>query len=97
MGVAVDSIVSPGCIVSGGRVIHSVLSPGVRVNSYCEIEGSILMSNTHVGRYSRIRRTIVDANVNLPDSTVIGYDLDQDRANGHLVTESGIVVVSPGT
>ncbi|HUS08304.1 MAG TPA: glucose-1-phosphate adenylyltransferase [Bryobacteraceae bacterium] len=96
MGVAVDSIVSSGCIVSGGRVIHSVLSPGVRVNSYCEIEGSILMSNTQVGRYSRIRGAIIDANMVLPDSTVIGYDHEQDRANGYLVTESGIVVASQG-
>lgn len=94
MGVAIDSIVSAGCIVSGGRVMHSVLSPGVRVNSYCEIEASILLSNAHIGRYSRIRRAIVDADVHVPESTVIGFDADEDRANGHHVTDSGIVVVS---
>lgn len=94
MGVAIDSIVSPGCIVSGGRVLHSVLSPGVRVNSYCEIEGVILLSNAQVGRYSRIRRAIVDANVHIPESSTIGFDAEEDIRNGHFVTDSGIVVVS---
>jgi glucose-1-phosphate adenylyltransferase len=94
MGVAIDSIVSPGCIISGGRVMHSILSPGVRVNSYCEIDGAIILSNTHIGRNTRIRRAIVDANMQIPESSVIGFDPDQDRANGHHVTESGIVVVS---
>jgi glucose-1-phosphate adenylyltransferase len=94
MGVAIDSIVSPGCIVSGGRVMHSVLSPGVRVNSYCEVEGCILLSNAKIGRYSRLRRAIVDTDVEIPDSTVIGFDPEEDVRNGHHVTESGIVVVS---
>ena len=94
MGVAIDSIVSPGCIVSGGRVTHSVLSPGVRVNSYCEVEGSILLSNAQVGRYSRIRRAIIDANVHIPESSVIGFDPEEDSRNGHHISESGIVVVS---
>jgi NDP-sugar pyrophosphorylase family protein len=70
MGVAVDSIVSAGCIVSGGRVLHSVLSPGVRVNSYCEVEYSILMPNVEIGRYSRIRRAIVNTGVKIPESSV---------------------------
>jgi len=94
MGVAVDSVVSAGCIVSGGRVLHSVLSPGVRVNSYCEIEYAILMPNTEIGRYSRIRRAIINTNVKVPESTVVGYDLDADRAAGYQVTDAGIVVVS---
>lgn len=94
MGVAIDSIVSPGCIVSGGRVMHSVLSPGVRVNSYCEIEGAIILSNAQIGRYSRIRRAIIDTNTQIPESSVIGFDPDEDRANGHHLTDSGIVVVS---
>ncbi len=67
MGVAVDSIVSAGCIVSGGRVLHSVLSPGVRVNSYCEVEYSILMPGVEIGRYSRIRRAIVNTGVKIPE------------------------------
>jgi glucose-1-phosphate adenylyltransferase len=93
MGVAIDSIVSGGCIVSGGRVVRSVLSPGVRINSYCEVESSILMHEAHVGRYSRIRRAIIGSGVTIPDSSVIGYDLQEDRRKGYTVTDSGIVVV----
>lgn len=93
MGVAVDSVVSAGCIVSGGRVLHSILSPGVRVNSYCEVEYSILMPGTDIGRYSRIRRAIINTGVKIPESSVIGYDLDADRAKGYHITDAGIVVV----
>jgi glucose-1-phosphate adenylyltransferase len=93
MGVAIDSIVSAGSVVSGGRVMRCVLGTGVRVNSYCEVEYSILMPNVTVGRHSRIRRAIVDVGVNLPESTVIGYDLEEDREKGYIVTDSGIVVV----
>jgi glucose-1-phosphate adenylyltransferase len=94
MGVAVDSIVSPGCIISGGRVIHSVLSPGVRVNSYCEIEGAIILREARIGRNSRIRRAIIDSHVEIRESSVIGFDPEEDVRNGHFLTESGIVVVS---
>jgi glucose-1-phosphate adenylyltransferase len=94
MGVAVDSVVSAGCIVSGGRVLHSILSPGVRVNSYCEVEYSILMPGAEIGRYSRIHRAIINTDVKIPDSSVIGFDHDADRAKGYHVTEGGIVVVA---
>ena len=94
MGLAVDSVVSAGCIISGGRVLHSVLSPAVRVNSYCEVEYSILMPGSEIGRYSRIRRAIVNTGVKVPDSSVIGFDLDADRAKGYHVTDAGIVVVA---
>jgi len=94
MGVAVDSVVSAGSIISGGRVLHSVLSPAVRVNSYCEVEYSILMPGCEIGRYSRIRRAIVNTGVKVPDSSVIGFDLEADRAKGYHVTECGIVVVA---
>ncbi len=94
MGLAVDSVVSAGCIVSGGRVLHSVLSPGVRVNSYCEVEYSILMPRVEIGRYSRVRRAIVNTGVKLPESSVIGFDLEADRRKGYHVTEGGIVVVA---
>jgi glucose-1-phosphate adenylyltransferase len=93
MGVAVDSIVSAGSIVSGGRVLHCILSPGVRVNSYCEVEYSILMPDVEIGRYSRVRRAIINTGVKIPDSSVIGFDLDADRAKGYTVTDCGIVVV----
>jgi len=75
-------------------VLHSVLSPGVRVNSYCEVEYSILMPGVDIGRYSRIRRAIVNTGVKIPESSVIGFDLDDDRARGHAVTDGGIVVVA---
>jgi len=93
MGLAVDSIVSAGSIVSGGRVLHSVLSPGVRVNSYCEVEYSILMPGAEIGRYSRIRRAIINTGAKIPESSLIGFDLEADRARGYHVTEAGIVVV----
>ena len=95
IGVAVDSIVSPGCIVSGGRVSRSILSPFVRVNSYCEVDQSILLPGVRVGRYSRIRRAIVDRDVDLPENSQVGFDPDEDRALGRYVTPSGITVV-PG-
>ncbi len=94
MGVAVDSIVSAGCIVSGGRVLHSVLCPAVRVNSYCEVEYSILMPGVEIGRYSRIRRAIVNTGVKVPESSVIGFDQEADRARGYTITECGITVVA---
>ena len=93
MGVAVDSVVGAGCIVSGGRVLHSILSPGVRVNSYCEVEYSILLPAAEIGRYSRIRRAIINTGVKIPESSVIGYDLEADRAKGYVITDAGIVVV----
>src|SRR5262249_27776192 len=80
--------------VSGGRVMRCVLSPGVRVNSYCEVEYSILLPHVRVGQHSRIRRAIIDRDVSLPEGMVIGYDAAQDQARGFTVTESGIVVVS---
>jgi glucose-1-phosphate adenylyltransferase len=95
MGVALDSIVSHGCIISGGRVVQSVLSPGVRVNSYAEVDRSILFSDVNVGRYARLRRCIVERGVVVPENIQIGYDDRKDRANGFTVTDSGIVVVSP--
>ena len=94
MGIALDSIVSNGSIISGGRVINSVISPDVRVNSYTEIESSIIFSHVNIGRYSRIRRAIIDRHIHFPEHTEIGYDLEEDRKKYH-VTESGIVVVVP--
>lgn len=92
MGIAVDSLVSSGCIISGGRVVNSVLSPDVRVNSYCEIDKSILLSHVTIGRYSRIRNTIIDRDVHLPEHTVIGFNLEEDRKK-YYISETGIVVV----
>lgn len=94
MGIALDSIVSMGAIVSGGRVTGSVLSPDVRVNSYTEVESSIVFSHVNIGRYSRIRRAIIDRHIHIPEHTEIGYNLEEDRKKYH-VTDSGIVVVVP--
>ena len=93
MGLALDSIVAAGCIVSGGRVVHSVLSPGVRVNSYCEVEYAILMPGVEIGRYSRIRKAIINTGVKIPELHSIGFDSDADRQRGYLVTEGGVTVV----
>jgi glucose-1-phosphate adenylyltransferase len=99
MGVSINSMICAGCIISGGRVVNTVLSPGVRVNSYSEVESSILFHNVNVGRHSRLRRSIIDSGVVLPEGTEIGFDVERDRKQGHVVTESGIVIVhreSPG-
>ncbi|HNT88147.1 MAG TPA: sugar phosphate nucleotidyltransferase, partial [Candidatus Hydrogenedentes bacterium] len=93
-GVAVDSIVSPGCIVSGGMVRRCVLSPEVRVNSYSHVEESILLHGVRVGRHARIRRAIIEKNVRIPENAIIGYDLDKD-ARDFRITPNGIVVVEP--
>ena len=92
-GTALDSIVSNGCIVSGGTVKKSVLSPDVRVNSYTELEDCILFSHANVGRHCRIRRAILDRDVHIPEGTTIGYDAEADRQH-YFVTESGITVVT---
>ena len=96
LGISLDSIVSPGCIVSGGRVQNSVLSPNVRINSYSEVYDSILMENVDIGRRCRIRKAIIDKDVVIPPETEIGYDLEEDRKHYH-VTPSGIVVIAKGT
>ena len=96
LGIALDSIVAHGCIISGGRVQNSVLSPNVRVNSYTEIHDSILMENVDIGRHCRIRKAIIDKDVVIPPRTEIGYDIEEDRKHYH-VTPSGIVVIAKGT
>jgi glucose-1-phosphate adenylyltransferase len=91
-GSAIDSIVAGGSIISGGRVKGSVVGYDVRVNSYCEVEDSIIFNHVNVGRHSRIRRAIIDRHVQLPEGTVIGFDADADRKRYQL-TENGVVVV----
>jgi glucose-1-phosphate adenylyltransferase len=92
MGVALDSIVAGGSVISGGRIEKCVLSYDVRVNSYSEVQDSIIFNHVNIGRRCRIRRAIVDRHVNLPEGTVIGYDLEADRAR-YTVSEGGVVVV----
>ena len=92
-GTALDSVISPGCIVSGSRVKGSILCPNVRVHSFATVDNSILMPGVQVGRHARIRNAIIDRDVLVPRGAVIGYDDAADRAR-HAVTERGIVVVT---
>jgi glucose-1-phosphate adenylyltransferase len=91
-GQAIDTIVSGGCILSGGTVRNSVLGRGVRVHSGALVEDCVILDNCDIGRRAKIRRAILDKNVRVPEDAVIGYDLDRDRIHHH-VTESGLVVV----
>jgi glucose-1-phosphate adenylyltransferase len=93
-GEAHDSMVCQGCIISGGHVRRSILSPNVRVNSYTLVENSILFDGVDVGRHCRIRRAIIDKEVRIPPHTTIGYDAEQDRQRGFTVTEQGVVVIA---
>jgi len=95
VGTAVSSMISNGCIISGGSVKRSILSPRVTIHSYVEVEDSILMEGVDVGRYVKIRRTIIDKDVHIPQGMEIGYNLDED-VKRFTVTASGIVVVPKG-
>jgi glucose-1-phosphate adenylyltransferase len=91
-GEVLDSLVCNGCIVSGGHVQRSILSPHVRINSYAQVEESVVMDNVEVGRRARIRRAIIDKNCRILPETVIGYDPESDRKR-FVVTEGGVVVI----
>ncbi len=95
VGTALNSIISNGCIISGGNVKRSLLSPKVTVHSFAEIEGSILLEGVDVGRKAKIKRAIVDKEVQIPQGMEIGFQLDED-AKRFTVTASGIVVVPRG-
>lgn len=94
-GFAIDSMVSEGCIISGGHVDRSILSPRVRVNSYAQVQESIIFDGVDVGRHARIRRAIIDKNVVIPAGMTIGYDPAEDRRR-FTVSEGGVVVVPKG-
>ncbi len=93
IGMATNSMVSEGCIVSGGTISRCVLSPEVRINSYSSVSDSILMENVNVGRYSIIRKAIIDKNVDIPPNTRIGVNKEADLARGFYVSEGGVTVV----
>jgi glucose-1-phosphate adenylyltransferase len=95
MGIALDSIVCGGCIVSGARVQNSVLSPNVLVQDHAEVRESVVMENVVIGEHCRIRRAIIDKDVNIPPKTEIGYDPGADRSR-FTVTDSGLVAISKG-
>jgi glucose-1-phosphate adenylyltransferase len=96
VGRAINSVVSNGVIVSGGLVLDSVLSPGVRVNSWSRVERSVIMHNTRVGRYAVVKNAILDKNVEVPDGAVVGVDKEHDRARGFVVSPGGVTVVGKG-
>ncbi|MBI5208032.1 MAG: glucose-1-phosphate adenylyltransferase [Candidatus Firestonebacteria bacterium] len=91
-GIALDSIVSNGCIISGGKVQNSILSSNVRINSYSDVQESILLEGVNVGRYAKIKRAIIDKGVVIPPGTVIGYNHDED-AEKYKITDSNIIVI----
>ncbi len=93
IGMATNSMVSEGCIVSGGTISHCILSPEVRINSFSSVTDSILMENVSVGRHSEIRKAIIDKNVEIPSYTKIGFNREEDIARGFYVSEGGVTVV----
>lgn len=96
VGMATNSMVSEGCIVSGAGLSRCILSPKVKVNSFSQISDSILMENVEVGRYSKIRRAIIDKNVVIPPNTRIGFDRAEDERRGFHVSSGGVTVVPKG-
>ncbi len=96
IGRAINSVVSNGVVVSGGLVSQSVLSPGVRINSWSRVERSVIMHNTTIGRNAVVKNAILDKNVIVPPHAVVGVDKDHDRARGFVVSAGGITVVGKG-
>lgn len=96
IGMATNSMVSEGCIISGGSISRCVLSPKVRINSFANVTGSILMENVNIGRHAEIRKAIIDKNVEVPPYTRIGFNKDEDIARGFVVSKGGVTVVPKG-
>ena len=94
VGMAVDSLIAGGTIVSGGRVERSILARHVRVNSWATVEDSILLDHVNIGRYAKIRRAIIDKGVSIAEGEQVGFDPVADRAKGYTVTESGVTVIA---
>jgi glucose-1-phosphate adenylyltransferase len=96
VGSAVNSIVSPGCVVSGSLVENSVMGPGATVHSWATVTDSVLLDGVEVGRHAVVRRAIIDKNVCVPENARIGLDPEEDKARGLTVTDSGLVVIGKG-
>ncbi len=94
-GEVLDSLISNGCIISGACIEHSILSPRVFVHSWAHVEDCVLFDDVEIGRHARLRRTIIDKGVKIPDGEVIGYDLEKDRQR-FTVTDSDVVVIPKG-
>ncbi len=93
-GQALDSIVCQGSIISGGQVERSILGTNTRVNSFAHVQDSILLDGVDIGRHARVRRAIIDKHVRIPAGTEIGFDHEQDRARGFVVSDGGVVVIA---
>jgi len=91
-GLATSSMVSEGCVVSGGRISRSILFPEVRLHSYSRVDDSILFNGVEIGRHAKIKNTIIDKGVNVPPGTVIGYNVEDDRRR-FFVSDNNIVVI----
>lgn len=96
-GSALDSIVSPGCIISGGSIATSVLSPNVRVDEGSKVDHSVLLHNVKIGRKAIVRNAILDKNVVVPDGAQVGVSREDDLARGYTVSDGGVTVVGKGT
>jgi glucose-1-phosphate adenylyltransferase len=95
IGIATDSLVCDGCIISGGHLEQSILGQGVRINSYSHVSQAVLFDGVNIGRHCRIRRAIIDKGVDVPEGTTIGYDTDEDSKR-FFVSPEGIVVIPKG-
>ena len=93
-GMAVDSTISGGCIISGSQVSNSLLFSNVHVHSYCLIEESVILPQVNIGERCKIKRAIIDRGCSIPDGVIIGYDAQQDRDNGFRISDKGIVLVT---
>jgi glucose-1-phosphate adenylyltransferase len=94
-GVAIESMVSAGCIVSGATIRRSLLFSNCRVHSHAQVELSVVLPDCAIGERARIRRAIIDRGTVIPEDMVIGHDHDEDRARGFRVTEGGHTLVTP--
>jgi glucose-1-phosphate adenylyltransferase len=93
-GEAHDSIVCAGAVISGGHVTRTIVGSQARVNSYAQVEDSIIFSHVDIGRHAKIRRAIIDKGVHIPEGVRIGYDEEEDLARGFTVSDNGIVVIA---
>jgi len=94
-GMAVDSMVSGGCIISGALVRHSLLFSNVRVNSYAYVQDSVILPDVDIGRSTKIHNAIIDRGCRIPEGMRIGLEVAEDRKNGFYITERGVRLVTP--